>query len=55
MDARAPGVQALDLGGHRVNDLVYGHPGRLSYVPPEDDEDDQGHLYMNRSIGRGEL
>lgn len=54
--AQSPGQRAVELiGDHRMNDLVFGHPGRITYTPLDIDVDgaDVGDLSSNRSIAEG--
>ncbi len=42
---------------HRTNDLIYGHLGRLSYIPPDDDDHHHpiGDLQFSRATRQCEL
>ncbi len=41
------------VGDHRSNDVIFGHLGRLTYRPPESDDEDVGDLSFNRIISPG--
>lgn len=43
------------VGDHRTNDLIFGHLGRLSYVPANDDEGGVGDLRCNRITNQSRL
>lgn len=55
-DDRLTGRNAVQsVGGHRANDVVYGHLGRLSYIPAGEGDEAHGPLHLNRELGPGEL
>lgn len=40
------------VGDHRSNNLVYGHVGRLTYVSPEDADEQDDSRAIQTSIGK---
>lgn len=53
--ARPGGKASPRVETHRMNDVLFGHMGQVSYKPVEDEDALIGDLYSNRTSEQREL